>query len=42
MPAITILRVSIEDQKIAGNSLPAKEKRIVKLPKIDSYMTLAP
>jgi hypothetical protein len=26
MPAITISRVSTEDQKIQGNSLPAQEK----------------
>ena len=29
MPAITISRVSTEDQKIQGNSLPAQEKRMV-------------
>ncbi len=29
MPTITISRVSTEDQKIAGNSLPAQEKRML-------------
>jgi site-specific DNA recombinase len=29
MPAITISRVSTEDQKIQGNSLPAQEKRML-------------
>lgn len=29
MPAIIISRVSTEDQKIAGNSLPAQEKRMI-------------
>jgi hypothetical protein len=29
MHAITISRVSTKDQKIAGNSLPAQEKRML-------------
>jgi hypothetical protein len=30
MPAIIISRVSTEDQKIQGNSLPAQDARILK------------